>query len=131
MPDVNSFTLKSMFPSARGASIAQNATGVSNRTSQQGRSTVPSKESPSEVDHALSVGGQASPLIGMAVLAVLVVGFMFFAKYAGTDDDFKSIRPTIYNGLTISGIAVVFIPVWKFFFTKVPVPGVSTWVHSV
>ena len=66
--------------------------------------------------------------IGGVVFLALLLGLMFLAKRVGTDDDFRSIKPSAYNVLTISLAAIVGIPVWKFLVTKFPIPGVSTWV---
>src|SRR5512146_228222 len=80
------------------------------------------------VDEALQIGGQGSPLMGLAVFGVLAAGLYLIAKHTGEDGSFSSIKGSAYNALFISLVAVTGIPVWKFLFTRLKVPGVSTWV---
>ena len=54
--------------------------------------------------------GWRHPRLGVVFLALLL-GLMFLAKRVGTDDDFRSIKPSAYNVLTISLAAIVGIPV--------------------
>lgn len=79
---------------------------------------------------AASIGNQGNAVIGMLVFVVLTFGLMFLAKRLGNGDDFKSLKPSVYNVATISLAAIVGIPAWKYIFTKFPVPGVTTWVHA-
>lgn len=129
--ETNYVSLRSLYPSAMGQTVATTGTGVNAQTGQaiNGPSpATPANDSPDPVSRAVAIGGQASPVVAGLVLAALLVGFMFLAKKLGTDDDFRSIRPTIYNGLTISAAAIIFIPLWKYLFTRFPIPGASTWV---
>ncbi len=63
----------------------------------------------------------------MALVAVT----MWLAHRASVGDgQFANIKATAYNALIVGWLAILSIPVWKFVFTKLKVPGVSTWVHS-
>ncbi len=84
-----------------------------------------------EVAQAVSIGGTASPGIGLLVFGGLAVGVMAIAHHVGNDGEFANIKLTALNILVISLVAVAGIPVWKALFTKLKVPGVSTWVLSV
>lgn len=127
MADINFTNLRNIYPSATGQTAAVGGTG-SNQAASTGLGGVARTDAPDPVSRAVAIGGQSSPVIAGLVLAALLIGFMFLAKRLGTDDDFRSIRPTIYNGLTISAAAIIFIPLWKYLFTRFPVPGASTWV---
>lgn len=126
MSDVNSYSGRSIYPTWSGATVATDVTGA--KTNMQGGS-VPNRDSVTDpVSRAQMIGGQGSAVIAGIVLFGLLFGLMFLAKRLGTDDDFKSIKPTIYNVLTISLAAAVGLPLWKFAVTRFPVPGVSTWI---
>ena len=122
--DVNQINLRNAYPTAIGRTIGQNGTAMR----MANEPTDVASEDRSEVAKAVSIGGQSSAVIGGVVFLALLLGLMFLAKYVGTDDDFRSIKPSAYNVLTISLAAIVGIPVWKFLVTKFPIPGVSTWV---
>lgn len=126
MNDVNNFSLRSLYPSARGQTVAQGTTGSIPGGPASG--AVAKTDAQDPVARAAAIGGQSNPVIAGLVLAGLLIAFMFLAKRLGTDDDFRSIRPTVYNGLTISAAAIIFIPLWKYVFTRFPIPGASTWV---
>ena len=122
--DVNQINLRNAYPTAVGRTIGQNGTAMR----MANEPTDVASEDRSEVAKAVSIGGQSSAVIGGVVFLALLLGLMFLAKYVGTDDDFRSIKPSAYNVLTISLAAIVGIPIWKFLVTKFPIPGVSTWV---
>ena len=84
-----------------------------------------------QVRRALTIGGQASPLIGLLVFGGLTVGIMLIANNVGEAGEFSNLRASAYNIALISLIATAGIPLWKFVFTKWPVAGVSTWVQAV
>jgi len=122
--DVNQINLRNAYPTAVGRTIGQNGTAMR----MANEPTDVASEDHSEVAKAVSIGGQSSAVIGGVVFLALLLGLMFLAKRVGTDDDFRSIKPSAYNVLTISLAAIVGIPIWKFLVTKFPIPGVSTWV---
>jgi hypothetical protein len=84
-----------------------------------------------EVERALTIGGQASALVGFVVFALLAVGLMYTSRYLTPEKKPGSIKASALNALIIAAWAVAGIPVIKFLFTRFPVPGVSAWVHSV
>jgi hypothetical protein len=128
--DVNQTFLRNIYPSATGQTVAVGGTGaqtnmVNNATPGQ---RVPGVDSPDPVQRAVTIGNQANPVVAGLVLLGLLVGLMFLAKRLGADDDFRSIRPTVYNVIVISMAAVIGLPFWKYLATKFPVPGVSGWI---
>jgi hypothetical protein len=118
----NGATLRDIYPTARGASISQATTGATNTPAPVGS---PGNDA---VANAASIGGQANPIIAGMVFFALVFGLMFLAKRLGTDDDFKAIKPSVYNVVTIALAATAGMPLLKFAATKFPVPGLSTWI---
>lgn len=127
--DVNTANLRNIYPSAVGNTIGQSGS-ASNQTAVSAGLPAKTQAAASAQDAALAIGGQANPVIGGIVFLALIVGLWFLAKYIGTVDEFKNIRVSPYNVLIISMAAIIGMPVWKWFFTRFPVPGVSTWVAS-
>jgi hypothetical protein len=126
--DVNNTFLRNIYPSSRGQTVAVGGTGAqTNGMAPQG-TRVPTADSPDPVQRAVGIGNQANPIVAGLVLLGLLVGLMYFAKYLGESDDFRSIRPTVYNMLVISLAAVIGLPLWKYLATRFPLPGVSGWV---
>lgn len=120
----NGFGYRDVYPTASGATIAQNATGGT--SAAPGGSVMPTSND--AVSRAAAIGGQANPIVAGIVFIALVFGLMLLAKRLGTDEDFKSLKPSVYNVVTIALAATAGMPVLKFLATKFPVPGLSTWV---
>lgn len=124
---INYTPARNLYPTEGGGeSLGQMATGDFGPTPGQ----IEAGTAP-DVNAALEIGGQASPLIGLLVFAALAAAIMFAAQRVGDAGAFSNIKASAYNVLFISLVAVAGIPIWKFAFTRVPVPGVSTWVHTV
>lgn len=119
----NGGTVRDVYPTAVGATTGQSATGA---TSVTPGGAMPASNDP--VTKAAVIGGTGNPVVAGIIFFVLVFGLMFLAKRLGTDDDFKSLKPSVYNVVTIAFAATAGMPVLKFLATKFPVPGVSTWV---
>lgn len=120
----NGFTYRDVYPTAPGSTIGQNATGGT--SAAPGGAVMP--VSNDAVSNAAAIGGQANPVIAGIVFIALVFGLMLLAKRLGTDEDFKSLKPSVYNVVTIALAATAGMPVLKYLATKFPVPGLSTWV---
>lgn len=126
MLESNVFTARGVYPSATGQTVATLATGPGAPSVAQKADVGGSGGS--EVEQAAAVGMQGNLAIAGLVLFALLFGLMFLAKRLGTDDDFKSLKPSFYNVITVSLAAAVGLPIWKFVFTKLKVPGVSAWI---
>lgn len=76
-----------------------------------------------------SLGGSKNLFMGGVVFFALLLGLMFLAEHVdGEVGNFKSIKVSFYNALVIGLAAILVIPVFKYLFTKVPVPGITPWV---
>lgn len=117
---------RNVYPTFGGPSLGDIATGDS-----IGPFPAEIETGQAEVDAALAVGGQASPLMGALVFLLLIVATMWVMHRFGRDGEFANIKASAYNALIISWIAILGIPIWKALFTRVKVPGISTWVHAV
>ncbi len=127
----NGFTYRDAYPTATGSTIGQYATGANPGGPVAPGSRVAAGTAPMENDEvaqAAAIGGQINPIIGGLIFIALVFGLMFLAKRLGTDDDFKSLKPSVYNVLTVSLAAAAGLPLLKYAAVKVKIPGVSTWI---
>jgi hypothetical protein len=120
----NGFNFRDVYPTSPGSTVGQNATGGT--SAAPGGAVMPTSND--AVSKAAAIGGQANPVVAGIVFMALVFGLMFLAKRLGTDDDFKSLKPSVYNVVTIALAATAGMPVLKFLATKFPVPGLSTWI---
>lgn len=123
--NVNGVGVRDVYPTAMGQTIGQAATGGTSAVPAPAGAGMPG---PDAVSRAAAIGGQANPVVAGIVFFALVFGLMFLAKHLGTDEDFKSLKPSVYNVVTIALAATAGMPVLKFLATKFPVPGLSTWV---
>jgi hypothetical protein len=55
----------------------------------------------------------------------LLAAMVFIARKAGTEEDFRNIRPTAYNFLTITLTSIVGIVAFKTLAAKYRIPGAS------
>lgn len=79
----------------------------------------------------MGLGGQSAPLAGLAVFVVLLFVLMFTASKIGDQAEFKNIKASFYNVLVITLAVIIGVPLFKFAFARVQVPGVSAWVASI
>lgn len=124
---INYTPVRNVYPTFPGYTLGQQVTGASPYLTPEARAA----GGDSEAADALAVGGQANPILGLVVFAGIIVAVTLIARNIGGPEEFRSIKGTAYDAFWVSLVAVAGIPLWKFLFTKVKVPGVSTWVHSV
>jgi hypothetical protein len=117
----NGFTLRDTYPTAQGTTTSQQTSGATTGPAAQ------TGGANDEVSAAALPGG-VNPLIGGLVFFGLVFGLMFLAKRLGTDDDFRSLRPSVYNVVTIALAATAGMPLLKYAAVKAKIPGVSAWI---
>ena len=126
---IDYLSLRNIYPTAQRETVANVATGPGAITAEA-ITTVPAAAE-GEVGQALLIGGQANPLVGLAVFAGMVIMAMLIGQHLGDAEEFRNLRLSAYNVVVTSLIAVAGIPLWKAIFTRVKLPGVSTWVLSV
>lgn len=126
----NIFPAGNLYPSADSGAAASlglrmgassGFQGTPEKTAVQDQSPIP----------AAGPGGQKNVLIAGVVFVALLFVLMFTAKHLGEEGEFKNIKLSAYNALVIALAAIVGIPVFKFLFTKVQIPGLSAWVLAV
>ena len=82
-----------------------------------------------DVARAVAVGSIGSPAAWWLSLAAALFLLMFFAKRFGSEAGaFSNIKLSVYNVVVIALAAIIGMTLLKGFFTKFPVPGLSTLV---
>lgn len=126
---INTVGLRSIYPSATGMSVAQNATGpatVPNGSPQVAAADAnPAAQDP--VSFASAVGQSGNVVVSGIVLLALVFGVMMLSEKFGGDGN-QSIKATFFNVMIIGLAASVGTPIWKYLAVKFPIPGVSSWI---
>lgn len=117
-------------PSTEAYAQATNATGNGGMT----RGLSPEATAPTGDDQltkAAAVGRKANPIVTFFVLIILVVLIMWGAeKLGGEEGKYTNMRASAYNIFFVSFVAGVGLFFWRNFFTKFPVPGVTTIFHG-
>src|SRR3954471_19031785 len=122
--DVNTVNQRNLYPAALGVTLGQQGgAGNQSMAAAVANATATPNDS-SEVSKSIAIGGQASPAIGALVFIGLIVGLAFLARRIGEETEFRNIRVSPFNILIVSLASIIGIPVWKYAFTKMPVPGV-------
>ena len=82
------------------------------------------------IARAGAVGKKANPIVTFFVMVALILVTMWGAeKLAGDEGKYSNIRVSAYNILFIGWIAAIGLFFGRSFFTKFPLPGVTTVFH--
>lgn len=119
-----------------GGSLGQRVSANSNYVGGLKRMDEPGKVGvqveQSQVENAAKVGASGNAAFSWIGLAVVFLGVMFIGqKLGGAEGNFGSVKMSAYNIVIITLCAVVGIPITKAFFTKFPLPGVTSVVMAV
>jgi hypothetical protein len=116
----NATTLRDVYPSAMGFTTGNAVTATTG-----GMTSDAEKVS----EKAVSFSAPSSnPLVGGVVFVALVVVLMISARYLGTDDEFKQLKPSVYNVITIALAAAAGLPLIKYLAVKTGIPSVRDWI---
>jgi hypothetical protein len=124
---VNTLPIKSVYQSFGGMTGGQRGSAATAPPQAPGTSSSKADKNPTEPEVAAIVGATGSPVVWLAVLAIMLFALMFLAQRFGTEGaTFARIKPSFYNVLVIALAAIIGINLFKFVFTKIKVPGLST-----
>lgn len=116
----NATTLRDVYPSAMGFTTGNAVTATTGAISSDSKKVS---------DKAVSFSAPSSnPLVGGIVFVALVLVLMFSARYLGTDDEFKQLKPSVYNVITIALAAAAGLPLIKYLAVKTGIPSVRDWI---
>lgn len=125
---VNTASYRNFYPSAPGATPAQNATGPATGTGSGRPASVSTEDVKSDpVTFASAVGQSGNVVIAGLVLVGLVFGIMVLSQKFGGENN-NSIKATFFNVMIIGLAAAVGTPIWKFLAVRFPIPGASSWI---
>ncbi len=129
-PDINFTPARNVYPTMAGGTVASAGGAMSGSTTSLSPDPVTGSIAPVvATGSSLSMSGKSVYWwLGIVALLVLMVSV---ARKAGGAEDFKSIRPTAYNFLTITLTAIVGIVGAKVLATKYRIPGASDVILSV
>lgn len=115
----NATTLRDVYPSAMGFTTGNAVTATTGSVSSDVEKAS---------DKSVSFSAPSNPLVGGIVFVALVVVLMFSARYLGTDDEFKQLKPSVYNVITIALAAAAGLPLIKYLAVKTGIPSVRDWI---
>lgn len=118
--DINTIAAGNLYPGT-GPTVASAAGAMTMSTN----AAVPGDDGGQTVvtgGSSVSSGNSLAWWFGLFALLLVIV---FASHRAGGPDDFKNIRPTFYNFITISLTSIVGIVGFKVIFSKWRIPGVS------
>lgn len=122
-PDINYVSSRSVFPTSPGGSIASAAGAMTAQSS----AIVGTADGGAGVDVVgtgpISMRGHG--LYWWLGFVALLLVMVFVARKAGGEEDFRNIRPTMYNFFAITLTSIVGIVGLKVVAAKWPIPGAS------
>lgn len=118
---------RNFYPTAPGVTTAQAGSALNPASIQDPTDMIPQdSETLVPLQRALQVGLAGEPVKWWLMLAVLLFGGMWVASRFGGNANFANIKFTIYNVLAIVILGIVGQSIAKVFFTRFPIPGIST-----
>lgn len=123
-PDINFMSQRSLYPTSPGGTTASAAGAMTANTNSvvvdqlTGQPTVTTT-----TGNGVSFSGRS--IYWWLGFVLLLVAMVFIARKAGGEEDFRNIRPTAYNFLTITLTAILGIVGMKVIAAKFRIPGAS------
>lgn len=137
-PDINFTPARAVYPTAQGGSLASAGGAMSQNTTSVGINGGSGEAAPVVVPSGAgggavlgNGGGSGRGLWYWLGFLLFLVGTVWVARKAGGDEDFRNLRPTFYNFLTITLTAILGIVGLKVIFARFRVPGLSDLVMAV
>lgn len=130
----NYTTKRAIYPSAAGANIGQVGSANTPHTNDPGAllGTQGASGGSMDANPAVAAGGWlGQPVTWYLALIVVFFALQFVAKRAGEGDDFRNIRLSSYNILTMTLASALGIVTMKLAFSKFNVPGLSAFWAAV
>lgn len=118
-PDINSVSYRAVYPTAPGGTLASASAAINANTTvgnNAGGQTVTTPNIPPVSRNTVWYWFGLVIFLGVTV---------WIARKAGGEEDFRNIRPTFYNFMTITLTAILGIVGLKVLASKFHVPGVS------
>lgn len=120
--DINYTPLRAVYPTAAGANLGEVAGAMTDATTMTTNDANGNRVTGSTVATTVSGARTLGWWIGLFVLLGVMV---WVARKAGGTEDFRNIKPTLYNFLAITMTAIVGIVGFKVIFSKWRIAGFS------
>ncbi len=125
-PDINFVPARAVYPTMSGGTSASAGAAMSSATNVLAPDQTTGKAGAAVATDTSSVPTSGGHTVWWWVGTLLLLAIMVFvARKAGGDEDFRNIRPTAYNFLTITLTAIVGIVGLKVLAAKYRIPGAS------
>lgn len=128
--DINTQSARGVYPTMQGGSMASASGAMTQNTNTMAPDPVTGG-----VTQTVGAANVAAPTghgvywwLGTLGLLMLLV---FVARRAGGEEDFRNIRPTAFNFLTITLTSIVGITALKIIAAKYKIPGASDLIMAV
>jgi hypothetical protein len=136
----NDVPARTVYPTAGGGSLGARSTAYSPYTvgDAAGGSaavlapgmTATSAENAAGADNA-TAGLLGQPLSWWVFLIVLLYGVRFIGAKLGSGEEFKSLKVSVFNIVTVTLMAIIGIGFSKVLFNRFKVPGLTAFVNAV
>lgn len=134
----NDVPARTIYPTAGGGTLGSRSTALSPYAVGEGGSsaTMTPDGAISTDENSAAMGATAGGLLGQPLswwllLIVLLYGVRFAGSKLGSGEEFKSLRVSVFNIVTVSLMAIVGIGFMKVLFNRFKVPGLTTFVNAV
>lgn len=134
----NDVPARTVYPTAGGGSLGSRSTALSPYAITEGGQSatmtadgVVSTDENSAAMDAASGGLLGQPLSWWVLLIVLLYGVRFIGSKIGSGEEFKNLRVSVFNIVTVSLMAIVGIGFMKVLFNRFKVPGLTSFVNAV
>lgn len=129
-PDINFVSARGVYPTMRGGTTASASGAMTTSTNVIAADPTTGETAPA------TASGPAISMSGHTVwwwvgFLGLLIGMVLIARKAGGPEDFRNIRPTLYNALAITLTSIVGIVGLKVIATRYRIPGASDVILAV
>lgn len=135
----NDIPARTVYPTAGGGSLGSRSTAASPYSIDGGAGSASAvmrgedgAVSTDENAAAVTSGGLlGQPLSWWVLLVVLLYGVRFAGAKLGSGEEFKSLKVSVFNIVTVSLMAIVGIGFMKVAFNRFKVPGLTPFINAV
>lgn len=132
----NDVPARTIYPTAGGGSLGSRSTAASpysiaDMSSQAAQLAPDGATAGTQDDAPTSSGILGQPISWWVLLVVLLYGVRFAGAKLGSGEEFKSLKVSVFNIVTVSLMAIVGIGFAKVLFNRFKVPGLTPFVNAV
>lgn len=130
-PDINFVPVRAVYPTAQGGTSASAGGAMNASTNVVSADAISGDAAPAVATNNGGVAMSQHTVWYWVGLLILLVSMVVVSRKVGGPDEFRNIRPSVYNVLAITLTAIVGIVGLKVVAAKYRVPGLSEIILSV